>query len=170
MAVHARSPHILLTVLTYVALGPVIAGIVWALQPLGKFDAEMLVVLPSAWWRIGVAAGPGGWLFTLIPTILAAALYWIVCNAILRLLPSLGSGRFLLVIASAAAGALTAVASWVLLFSMLGGRWVSIPDVASWLTAFGVVATGASLGTFLGFFCRRGPNSPHGLNGARREG
>lgn len=159
MHVRAKSPHLLSTVLTFVALGPVIAGFVWALQPIGKFDPEMLIVIPGAWWGIGVAAGPGGWLLTLIPTILAAALYWIVCNAILGLLPSSANGRFLLVGASVAAGAITAIASWVLLLSFLGGRLVSVSEVTSWLDAFGVVATGALLGVILGFFCRKSPNS-----------
>jgi hypothetical protein len=149
-----------LIVLTFVALGPVILGIVWAFQPIGKFDPEMAFVIPMHWWRIGVAAGPGGWLLTLIPTILAAALYWVVCNAFLRLLPTLVRSRLAIVAASGAAGAFTSVASWAVLLSFLGGRLVSISDVTSLLQFSGVIATGVILGVILGFFCKeKSPNS-----------
>jgi hypothetical protein len=150
----SRAPNVLVSILGFVVLGPIALGVVVAV---GSGQLDSILIILAGWWGLGVAAGPIGWLVTLIPTILGAVLYWLVLNSVLRLFPRSGVNRVSLGLTSAAAGGLVAVAAWALLKLVLTGA-----TRGPFPTIF-LLPTGILVGLILGWLAKvERPNStPH---------
>jgi hypothetical protein len=166
-----RTPSLLSTVLTFVLAGPFVAGLVGmavlamlggdpTAKDGGSFSLLKVVSFGVGWFR-SVITQPAGWFLTVIPTVLAATLFWALSRP--KVPPRGGPNRVVAGAVGAIKGGVAATLAWVL---SLGVRFEFDFFAALGSLLFVgamVVPTGVILGMLIGsWFSGQPPNStPH---------